>query len=91
MDEPRGGKSKKDHPVRSARDTYTAFDRKMIFCKEARKKVHFEMATDVSFVGTIVSVDKYFIEIDDDFGLDPGDPDGLVWISKAMIVSARVV
>lgn len=73
---------KRPRPERKAADTYTAFDRKMVWAVQAHRPVEFIMATGTVVIGYICSVDKYFIEIED--GL------GKVWLNKAAMESARV-
>lgn len=69
---------------RPHRDTYTAFDRKMISCKERNEVVAFTMSSGSVHYAIVCSVDKYFIEVElsvEDGGKKP-------WLNKAQIVDA---
>lgn len=74
------------------RENYTAFDRAMIAASTSKTPVEFTMAPGETIGGQVCSVDKYFIEVDTDWmGMHTPYRGAKVWISKAMIVTARVI
>lgn len=70
-------------PQNNKRENYTAFDRALIRAKEEGKLVQFKLATDEVEKGFICSVDKYFIEIENDEGKE--------WFGKAMMTRVKVL
>lgn len=79
--EPRG---RAPRPERRPQDTYTAFDRRLISAKDKGEVVKFIMSNGAEHFGLILSVDKFFIEIEhaiDDGGEFP-------WLNKAQIIAA---
>lgn len=71
----------------SKRENYTAFDRAMVSAQISGSEVSFSLATseyeDGFIRARVCSVDKYFIEVEQD-GVRK-------WINKGLIVIAQVV
>lgn len=86
MAQEEGKREGKNGGRRNDQRNYTAFDRALIAAKQTNAKVYFSMADGTEIEASIISVDKYFIEVKADYS-----ETATTWLNKSAIMLCGVL